>query len=139
MTPPAWLRWLAFGLAPLALLIGVGIQRYNVVANNQTPWAGGGFGMFSTVDIGDGRPFRAYVLTDGGPALVLDASVGEARRLVYTQPTPERVARAARTLAAQDWVVFDSSSYAAMMPALPPDFQAFLAGPAVTPGRGLTA
>ncbi len=110
---------LAYGLAPIVLIAGVALQRYNVEVHGQTQWAGGGFGMFSTVDVPGARALRAYVLTDRGEALVVEPRFGVKTRLVYTQPTQARLEAAARTVAAQDWRVYDASTYRTVWPSLP--------------------
>lgn len=116
-------RWLAYVIAPLALVFGVALQRYNVHVHDQSAWAGGGFGMFSTVDAPDARARRAYVLTDRGPALIVEPEVGMPLRLLYTQPRTARMAQAARSLAHQEWVVFEPSAYRELWPAFPPLLQ----------------
>ena len=126
MVLPSRLRWLAYWLAPLVLVAGVAVQRYNVVVHEQTPWAGGGFGMFSTVDVPGARATRAYVLTDRGPALIVDPPLPESERLLYTQPTQERLDRAAEWLAAWDWRVFGPDSYEVIAPYLPDFLQRYL-------------
>jgi len=122
---PTRLRWIAYVIAPLALVLGVALQRYNVHVHDQSAWAGGGFGMFSTVDIADGRARRAYVLTDRGPALVVDGPLGTLPREAYTQPRPERLAEAAGALAAQEWGIYGPESYRALWPALPDLLQTY--------------
>lgn len=126
MVLPSRLRWLACWLAPLALVVGVAVQRYNVVVHEQTPWAGGGFGMFSTVDVPGARVTRAYVLTDHGPALIVTPPFPESERLLYTQPTQERLDRAAQWLAAWEWRVFGRDSFEAIEPYLPDFLQRYL-------------
>lgn len=121
-------RWhrVACVVAPLMLVLGVAVQRYHVAAYDQTPWAGGGFGMFSTVDVPGGRAIRAYLLTDDGPVLIVEPNLGAPTRLVYTQPKPERVASAARRLAAQSWQVYDADAYPSIWGSLPDFFQSYL-------------
>ncbi len=118
-------QWLAYGLAPAVLVLGVMFQRYNVEVHNQTKWTGGGFGMFSTVDVPGARVIRAYVLTDQGEALVVEPSFGMEKRLVYTQPKQERLDAAARHVAAQDWRVYDASTYQTIWPSLPDFLQQY--------------
>ena len=102
-------QWLAYLLAPVALVLGVAFQRYNVEVHDQSAWSGGGFGMFSTVDISDGRARRAYVLTDQGPALVADETF--LPRWLYTRPEPELMDAAAETIVKRSWVVYGPESY----------------------------
>lgn len=118
-------QWLAYGLAPAVLVVGVAVQRYNVEVHHQTQWAGGGFGMFSTVDVPGARVVRAYVLTDQGEALIVEPSLGMETRLVYTQPKQERLDAAARYVAARDWSVYDASTYRTIWPSLPDFLQQY--------------
>lgn len=119
-------QWLACVIAPAVLLVGVVVQRYNVEVHAQTPWAGGGFGMFSTVDVPGARMIRAYVLTEEGQALIMEPNLGAPTRLVYTQPKADRVQRAAEYLAAQRWQVYGAASYPAIRASLPAYFQLYL-------------
>ena len=137
MTLPAPLDRLAYWAVPLALVVGVLVQRYHVVADAQTAWTGGGFGMFSTVDVPGARLTRAYVLTDQGPALVLEPPyLGESWRLVYTRPTPERLERVASGLATVDWLVYDADAYDQLLPYLPDRFQSLLRSVDAAPPGG---
>ncbi len=49
------------------LLIVAGHQWFLVYTTQLTPWLGGGFGMFSTVDDGVNRYLRVYLLEAQGP------------------------------------------------------------------------
>ena len=133
MRLPPRLDRVAYWAAPIALLLGVAFQRYNVVVHDQTPWVGGGFGMFSTVDVPGARLLRTYLLTDRGPVLVLDPALGDDRRLVYSQPKEDRLDRAANTVASRDWAVYSSDQYAALRPYFPEAFQRHLQ---IEEGRG---
>ena len=113
-------------VAPLALVLGVAVQRYHVETYDQTPWAGGGFGMFSTVDVPGGRAIRAYLLTDDGPVLIMEPNLAAPTRLVYTQPKPERVAAAAHRLASLSWQVYEAEAYPSIRGSLPDFFQSYL-------------
>lgn len=53
--------WLRISLAPICLCLVAGFHFYRVHWCDQTPWKGGGFGMFSTVDTKDARFLRAYL------------------------------------------------------------------------------
>jgi hypothetical protein len=107
-------------VAPLVLVV---VLAWHVAARRSddlTPWKGGGFGMFSTVDSPAGRVVRVEIDTDLGrlpvavpPALLSQAGVARAA------PSTDRLVDLARELAEQWWVV--------------PDVAA-LAGPATAPG-----
>jgi hypothetical protein len=56
--------WLA--LLPAALLVAVAChQLWRVRADGMSPWLGGGFGMFSTLDSWSQRHLRAWVVREG--------------------------------------------------------------------------
>ena len=125
---PQRLQWLAYVLAPGLLVTAVVVQRYNVEVHKQSPWAGGGFGMFSTLDVPGSRITRAYVLTDSGPALIVDPPL-ESGRLLSTQPTNDRLAAAAADLASRDWYVLDVAlPYGGIEPYLPERLWQYLRG-----------
>ena len=140
--PQRWER-LVVVIAPALLIVVALQQRYHVETEHQTPWAGGGFGMFSTVDVPGGRMVRAYALTDVGPALIIEPQVGVPMRLLYTQPKSERLSGAAQHLAAQGYTVFGAETYREIWPALPelmksylrrsPAWQAYLQDSVATP------
>jgi hypothetical protein len=123
---PRRLQGLAYILAPAALVFGVALQRYNVEVHEQSPWIGGGFGMFSTIDAPGSRMVRAYVLTNEGPALIIEPRFSEPKQLINTQPTERRLEVAARHLAAQEWRVFGEASYDELEPYLPDLLQRYL-------------
>jgi hypothetical protein len=119
-------QWVTHVIAPVVLILGVAVQRYNVHVHHQSPWAGGGFGMFSTVDVPGARATRAYVLTNQGSALIIEPDMGVSRRLVYTRPSAEKLTEAARYLAAQDWRVYEALTYQEIWPSLPDFLQKYL-------------
>ena len=125
--PQRWERLVVL-IAPALLVFIVLQQRYHVETEGQTPWAGGGFGMFSTVDVPGSRMVRAYALTDLGPALIIEPQVGVPMRLLYSQPKPERLTAAARYLAAQGYSVFEAEAYREIWPALPDLMKTYLRG-----------
>ncbi len=53
-------------LAPICLILIAGVHFVRVMTLDQTPWKGGGFGMFSTVDSRTARFVRAYLVTETG-------------------------------------------------------------------------
>ncbi len=59
-----WAPWVRF--LPCSILIAVASVQL-VLAHTQdlTAWHGGGFGMFSTLDVGDARHVHAFVLRPG--------------------------------------------------------------------------
>jgi hypothetical protein len=92
-----------------ALLAAVALfQGYQTERHDLTPWRGGGFGMFSTVDVPTARFFRLYLATDEGeiPA-PLPATLAISFREVQTLPTEAGLRRLAGQLAAATWAVPD--------------------------------
>jgi hypothetical protein len=53
-------------VAPLVLIGIACLQLYLAHSHHLTPWKGGGFGMFSTVDSQGARFLRIYLLTAEG-------------------------------------------------------------------------
>ena len=51
---------------PAILLLAIAINQL-VLANffNLSPWLGGGYGMFSTTDVGSNRPLHIYARSEG--------------------------------------------------------------------------
>jgi len=108
-TAPNRLTWLLARYGAPALLAVVALfQTYQALRHELTPWRGGGFGMFSTVDVPSARFFRLYLATDEGeiPA-PLPATLAISFREIQTLPTEESLDRLARRLAAATWAVPD--------------------------------
>lgn len=53
-------------LAPICLCLVAALHCLRVTTAGQTPWKGGGFGMFSTIDSEHSRFVHAYLLTSAG-------------------------------------------------------------------------
>jgi hypothetical protein len=89
--------------APILLCLVAAVQIARVLLLAQTPWKGGGFGMFASIDRPETRFAKAYLLTDRGemPALVPALPAGLAMR---TTPTPENLGRLADELGGYNWV-----------------------------------
>lgn len=83
-------------IAPLLLVAVASLQLYRAHAYQQTPWKGGGFGMFSTVDKPDTRVVRTFVVTADGRDLEVphprqaERDIGRAR-VVPSQAALERI------------------------------------------------
>jgi hypothetical protein len=52
-------------LAPALLITVASVQIYLAKTHDLTPWKGGGFGMFSTVDDPSARRIRCYAVAEG--------------------------------------------------------------------------
>ena len=100
-------------LAPALLTTLACIQLFLGLNFGLTPWKGGGFGMFSTVDSPGARTIRVYLETDDGEIPTkLPTWRKKYRNYTRSFPTDFRVHRLAVDLAAATWVYrkTDSSS-----------------------------
>jgi hypothetical protein len=104
-------------VVPAVLVVVALTQAVLTQTLDLTPWKGGGMGMFASVDRGDHRAVRAFLVTDDGEVPAVLSGAGEAGEALV-QPT-ERArnlpdGRAldalARRLGAQEWVVDDSGA-----------------------------
>ena len=91
-------------IAPACLCLVAVFHVVRVWSCSQTPWKGGGFGMFSTVDGESARFLRCYLVGDGGelplgirPAA--EKTVSELR----AAPTQAGLDELAQRLAEQSW------------------------------------
>lgn len=84
-------RWLP--ILPAALLAAVGLhQVYAVHAHGMTPWKGGGFGMFSSTDVGPARRLRVSLLRDRSSVEVeVPETLGLVAERARTLPTSENL------------------------------------------------
>jgi hypothetical protein len=90
--------------APLILVIVAAAQLYNAHFRNLTPWEGGGFGMFSTVDSMGNRLLRCTLITDRGDfPIEIPPSMHDLRRQATSIPTPELLSDFARQLTQVTW------------------------------------
>src|SRR5262245_15926929 len=96
-------------LAPLCLCLVAGLHAARVWTARQTPWKGGGFGMFSTIDSESNRFLRAYLLTDAGELpLEVPAAIDKTAAELRAAPTEAGLAALAQRLAGQQWRWADS-------------------------------
>jgi hypothetical protein len=92
------------GLAPLCLLLVAGFQVGRVWLARQTPWKGGGFGMFSTVDAESARFLRCYLVTaDGRLPLALPSTLDKSVAELKAAPSPGGLKLLAERIARQEW------------------------------------
>lgn len=100
-TRPSRLAW----VAPAVLLAVAGVQLAASQRHGLSPWKGGGFGMFATVDSPAARFLRIRLLGDGRevPVLVPDRLRRAAHEL-RTTGSPAGASALARTLAEGTWV-----------------------------------
>lgn len=98
-------------LAPALLILVAVFQQYAARVHDESPWMGGGFGMFASIDRHTTRELRAVAGTADGDTVVLDvdewADGGADReylvRTVRTVPFDAAVDRLARQLGAARW------------------------------------
>lgn len=86
-------------LAPL-LLLALALNQLRLVHSEAlSPWLGGGFGMFSTLDGGSNRSLRAFALD--GPyerEIRPHVELGDVERRARVHPTPANLDRLALAL-----------------------------------------
>lgn len=92
-------------LAPICLCLVAGLHLWRVTTAGQTPWKGGGFGMFSTIDAEHARFVRAYLQTVGGerPVMIpqdLEKKVAELR----AAPNEQGLEELANRLVQRQWI-----------------------------------
>ena len=91
-------------LAPLLLCLVASVHLVRVWTCRQTPWKGGGFGMFSTIDDESARFLRCYLVTDQGDLpLALPPALDKAAAELRAAPTERKLDDLARRLADQNW------------------------------------
>jgi hypothetical protein len=112
--------WLAkAAAAPLVLGLVLATHVAARRSSDLTPWKGGGFGMFSTVDSPAGRVVRVELDTDVGPlAVAVPAALRDQAGVARAAPSTDRLIGLAREVAEQWWVVPDVAALAG--PAGPP-------------------
>jgi hypothetical protein len=92
-------------VAPATLLLVAGLQFYGVSAADLSPWKGGGFGMFSTVDSPASRMLRCYIATDSKVFNAeIPARLSRLAGIATSLPTEERLEALAQALAEVTWV-----------------------------------
>lgn len=94
---------------PAALLISIAcLQIYRAHRYDQSPWKGGGFGMFATHDSVSSRVLHCSLVTPKGELRVSVPRVFRPMSLLArTVPTQENLDRLARELAGATWVKED--------------------------------
>ena len=92
-------------IAPVCLCLVAGLHLYRVAVDGQTPWKGGGFGMFSTVDSESARYLRCYLVTSNGTDLPLAVPGALAKRAAELRaaPSPDAASQLAEKLGRRCW------------------------------------
>lgn len=92
-------------LAPICLCLVAGLHVWRVTTAGQTPWKGGGFGMFSTIDSESSRFVRATLLTSEGPRPIVIPSEFEKKIAeLRAAPNQAQLQDLADRLAARGWI-----------------------------------
>ena len=100
-------------MAPLVLVLVLATHVAARRSEDLTPWKGGGFGMFSTVDSPAGRVVRAEIDTDVGRLPVaIPSTLGAQASAARAAPSTGRLVDLARELGEQWWVVPDVAALA---------------------------
>ena len=86
---------------PSALLIAVGLQQLFLFETDAlSPWSGGGFGMFSSIDAGAARHLHAYQIRPGlHREIQLPVSLHDEARRMLTLPSRPRMRAIAQAIA----------------------------------------
>ena len=125
MRGEGWGNLVRLYFAPVVLVVIASVQFYLAQTHGLSPWKGGGFGMFSTVDSPGERFLRVYLITDDGeiPVMVPDHLRGE-EFFVRTLPLRRSVEQLAVEIASETWIRTDvavsSGTGAPFTPAPPP-------------------
>ena len=105
MTPGTYRYWLRLSLAPLCLCLVVVLHGARVYLVDQTPWKGGGFGMFSTVNTRGSRFLRVYLAKgDQRYPIALPRPLQKYGHEFRAAPTAERCEQLAKRLASFRWL-----------------------------------
>ncbi|MCE9583487.1 MAG: hypothetical protein K8T20_13460 [Planctomycetes bacterium] len=99
---------LAFAVLLLAAVAAVQLARARL--HSQSPWQGGGFGMFSTADSPDGRFTRCILSgTSGEFRVPVPASLQSAATQLEVAPTEAGLLDLGHVLLSLEWVRDESS------------------------------
>lgn len=100
-------------LIPVLLTVVALMQIYNVNANNLTPWKGGGFGMFASIDRMERRPVEIDIYYSGNK-FKADfrnlTSRNRERNFIHTMPTSERVKKLQIKASSQCYKLIDENT-----------------------------
>ena len=92
---------------PILLCVVACLQIYLAMTKSLSPWKGGGFGMFSTVDSPDARFLRIYLINGTEEtSILLPDSLKMLGREVQTIPSVSLASRLAQQLAQGTWAPY---------------------------------
>lgn len=91
-------------LAP-ALLVAIAVfHLFSTHLTSQSPWKGGGFGMFSTIESPSSRVVKAWLHTaDGKIPIEIPKEFGKQQGRIRTLPSQTAIDRLAQKLATATW------------------------------------
>jgi hypothetical protein len=130
--------------APLVLVCVALVHGHRVYNDHQTPWKGGGFGMFSTLDSARNRTLRCYLVTSDEEGSE-QTSVGIPRRIpaierqvqrIGAAPSKARLEALARDLVDLDFRVYLDEGEAATRSGPQPEVMATIAVRGEYPEKG---
>lgn len=91
--------------APLLLILIAFIQVYRSRAYHQSPWKGGGFGMFASIEVRGTYLLRSYLINGTrSDRVATPTGLKKLETLVRTVPTEENLHTFAMSLARETWV-----------------------------------
>jgi len=100
------LFWRRVFVAPVCLCAVAALHLYRVTACRQTPWKGGGFGMFSTAESEESRFLRCWKTGSSGDendqAVVIPRYLAREETRARVAPTPQRLKRMAELLSTKE-------------------------------------
>ncbi len=114
-------------LVPAVLVLVACLQLWRAHTQHLTPWKGGGFGMFSTVDAPGQRILRTYLLTPEGEALALFGTLSVQTLRVTSMPDAETLEQVARDAAGSHWRIYPFEEVLDEIASLPEDLRKYLA------------
>jgi hypothetical protein len=103
-------KLLVYG-APVLLCVIAGTQIYFARTTLLSPWKGGGFGMFSTVDSPAARFLRIFLITKNEEIpILLPPDMNTTAQQVRTIPTEAGLRNIARYVSRGQWVAYQMDS-----------------------------
>jgi hypothetical protein len=122
MNRPLPQRLLAF-LAPGVLVLVACVQMTFVRTHDLTPWKGGGFGMFSTLDSQVTRALRVVLLTEEGEAVVALPNLNVRKERLLNMPDDDVLRGLAAHAVGQEWIVYTYDELREIKGDLPAEFR----------------
>jgi hypothetical protein len=89
------------------IAVSIFFLQFNKVAQNDlSPWKGGGFGMFSTIDAPNARYLKIYLRVKGKYLPVnLGRKFAKHSRALRTEPTPQTMKKLIHQVAESSWIL----------------------------------